>query len=58
MGLVTEIEKYLYEINLQIIHGKGNRKGNLPGLILKGLEEKKEALETVLQVFKKYENTK
>lgn len=58
MGLITEIKRYVSELHIQIIHGEGTGKGNLPGLVLKGLKEKKKVLEEVLKVFEKYGNTK
>ena len=56
MGFIIEIKKHVEELKIQIMHGEGKGKGNLPGIVLKGLKEKKQVLEEVLIVFKKYEN--
>ena len=50
MTLIEHIEKYLAELRMQIIHGEGHGKGNLPGLILKGLKEKEKVLKEALKV--------
>ena len=40
MTLIEHIEKYLLQIRIDILHGEGNGKGNLPGIVLQGLKEK------------------
>ena len=53
MTLIEHIEKYLNELHVQIIHGKGNGKGNLPGIVLFDLQRKEKVLKEALAVLKK-----
>ena len=53
MTLIEHIEIYLHELHVQIIHGKGHGKGNLPGLVLFDLQRKEKVLKEALAVLKR-----
>jgi hypothetical protein len=53
MTLIEHIEKYLHELHIQIIHGKGHGKGNLPGIVLFDLQRKQKVLKEALEVLTK-----
>jgi len=53
MTLIEHIEKYLHELHVQIIHGMGHGKGNLPGIVLFDLQRKQKVLKEALAVLKR-----
>jgi hypothetical protein len=53
MTLIKHIEKYLDQLHIQIIHGKGHGKGNLPGVVLFDLQRKEKVLKEALEVLKR-----
>ncbi len=53
MTLIEHIEKYLAQLHIDIIHGKGHGKGNLPGMVLFDLQRKEKVLKEALAVLKR-----
>ena len=53
MTLIEHIETYLHELHVQIIHGTGTGKGNLPGIVLFDLQRKQKVLKEALAVLKR-----
>ncbi len=53
MTLIEHIEKYLAQLHIDIIHGKGRGKGHLPGIVLFDLQRKQKVLKEALAVLQR-----
>ena len=53
MTLIENIEKYLMQLRMDIIHGEGRGKGHLPGIVLFDLQRKEKVLKEALEVLKR-----
>jgi len=58
MTLIEHIEKYLLQLRIDILHGEGHGKGNLPGIVLFDLKKKEKVLKEALMVLKRGETFK